>query len=342
MTRRSDFRIASPILAGILLAVSCSSGQGVRYKELADDDPQVRMNAALRIEEAKPADAVEALSSLLKDPDEFVRIQAVQSLAGLDDPRAVPPLLSVAEDPLSSVRLAVYKGLGRLRAPTGIPVLVRGLYEEEETLRTVAARSLTEIPGDESMTALLDVAIQDENERVRELVVRAIGVRRTREAVPRLEAMLAAESDLVRANSAISLRVLGDRSSVPALTRALDDPYYKVRSLAAHALSTVASDDPSVAAVLRDRLQTEETGMTRVDLAWSLARCGDRSGLGVVRDLLFRGNPEDVRAEAARALGEVGEARDVPLLEKAVLDKKGLVRSEAFESLQKLKESKKS
>jgi HEAT repeat protein len=102
----------------------------------------------------------------------------------------------------------------------------------------------------------------------------------------------------------------------------------------------VAPDDPSVAQDLRRRLEIEDTGMTRVDLAWSLAVCGDRSQLVVVRDLLFRGNPEDVRAQAARALGEVGEPRDIPLLQKAMLDKKGLVRSEAYSSLQKMKEAK--
>jgi HEAT repeat protein len=274
---------------------------------------------------------------LLDDPDEFVRIQAAESLGLLETPAALPSLVVAAEDPLGTVRLAAFKGLGRLKDAAGVPALQKGLYEEDETLRVAAAKALAEIPGDESLSALLSVAMQDEYEQVRELVVRVIGQRRVREAVPKLEGMLGAESDLVRANAALILRGLSDASSVPALLRALDDPYYKVRSLAAHALATVAPDDPEVLASLREALQGEEVAITRVDLAWSLARCGDRSGMPVLREQLFRGNPEDVRAEAALALGEVGEAQDTPLLERAIQDKKGLVRSAAFKSLEKLK-----
>lgn len=338
MPRKPSGQVVVLLLAGILLVSGCSRRGGVRYKELADDDPRVRMDAALRIGQAKPDDAVEALTPLLRDPDEFVRIQAVESLSAVGDPRALPLLVTAAEDPLSTVRLASYRALGNTKDPAAVPALRKGLYEEDETQRTAAARGLAMIPGDESLGALLDVAINDEFENVRELVVRVIGERRVKDAVPRLEGMLGAESDLVRANAAMTLRQLGDRSSVPALLRALEDPYFKVRSLAAHALGTLAPDDPAVADALRARLAAEDVAMTRVDLAWNVVRCGDRSAMQVLRDQLFRGNPEDVRAEAARALGEVGEAQDVPLLSKAMTDKKGLVRSEAFKSFEKLKE----
>lgn len=340
MAGRRGIAAVTACLAAILLLMGCSRESAVPYKELTDEDPKVRMDAALRIGQAKPEDAVEALTSLLDDPDEFVRIQAAESLGLLEDPRALPSLLAAAEDPLGTVRLAAYKGLGRTQDPSVVPVLVKGLYEEDDTLRVAAAKALAEVPGDESLSALLSIAMQDEYEQVRELVVRVIGQRRVREAVPKLEGMLGAESDLVRANAALILRGLSDASSVPALTRALEDPYYKVRSLAAHALSTIAPADPEVTATLRAALDREEIAITRVDLAWSLARCGDRAGMPILREQLFRGNPEDVRAEAAFALGEVGEAPDVPLLEKAILDKKGLVRSAAAKSLEKLKETK--
>lgn len=329
---------AAAFLAGFLLFFAC--GPKVPYADLVDEDPKVRMNAALRLGEEKPPDAVPALVGVLDDPDEFVRIQAVVSLGKIGDISAVPAVARLAEDPLSSVRLATIQTLGKLGDEAAVPVLSKALYEEDETLRTAAAKALGEIPGDRSLDALLTVAVHDEHERVREHVVRVIRMRRAREAVPRLEGMLGAESDHVRAHAALTLGRLADRSSVPALLRGLDDPYYKVRSLSAHALSTVAPDDAAAGAAIRERLAIEETGLTRVDMAWSLARFGDRSGLETIRDLLFRGDPEDVRAEAARALGEVGDASDTPRLEKALKDKKGLVRSEAWKALEKLKEAK--
>lgn len=329
---------AAAFLAGFLLFVSC--GPKVPYAELRDEDPKVRMDAALRLGEEKPPDAVPALVAILDDPDEFVRIQAVVSLGKIGDEAAVPALARLAADPLSSVRLATIQALGKIGDEAAIPILSKSLYEEDETLRTAAAKALGEIPGDASLDALLSVAIHDEHERVREHVVRVIRMRRAREAVPRLEGMLSAESDHVRAHAVLTLGQLADRSSVPVLLRGLDDPYYKVRSLSAHALGTIAPDDPAAAAAIRERLAKEDTGLTRVDMAWSLVRFGDRSGIDTIRDLLFRGDPEDVRAEAARALGEIGDASDAARLEKALKDKKGLVRSEAFKALEKLKEAK--
>ena len=63
-------------------------------------------------------------------------------------------------------------------------------------------------------------------------------------------------------------------------------------------------------------------------------------GLEVLRLFLFRGDPEDVRAEAAMALGEVGEESDIELLKRAARDKKGLVRQQAVNAIEKLNKKK--
>ena len=64
------------------------------------------------------------------------------------------------------------------------------------------------------------------------------------------------------------------------------------------------------------------------DLAWNLVRMGDSSGLEVLRHYLFRGEPDIVRAEAAMALGDIGEESDIQLLKKAAADKKARQKSE--------------
>ena len=52
---------------------------------------------------------------------------------------------------------------------------------------------------------------------------------------------------------------------------------------------------------------------------------------------MFRGEPEDVRAEAAIALGELGDVSELPVLEKALADKMGLVRHRVAEAIDKIK-----
>jgi HEAT repeat protein len=183
----------------------------------------------------------------------------------------------------------------------------------------------------------MTLALRDENEMVRQHVIKVIVHRGARDAIPRLERAMASEADIVRANAARALGELGDRSSVPVLLRGLEDPFFKVRSLSAHALWEVAADDPEVRTAIKERLAAEQQQMARVDLAWNLARMGDEEGLEVLRLFLFRGDPEDVRAEAAMALGEVGEASDIELLKRAANDKKGLVRQQAVNAIEKLK-----
>jgi HEAT repeat protein len=324
-------------LAIVLLTVGCRGKAHVAYKELVDDDPAVRADAASRLGQARAKDAVGSLAAVMNDPDEAVRVNVLRALGEIGDTSMIDRISPMVQDPVSTVRMAACQALGMLNDPRGVPALEKALSDENQTVRIVAARSLGTIPGPASLEVLVRVALQDESEVIRSHVMKVIGDRRSKDAVPRLESALLAESDSVRANAARALELAGDRSSLPALIRSLDDPFFKVRSLSAHAIAAVANGDAAGKAAIAKRLTVEDVPMTRVDLAWSLGLMGDRSQVDVVRTLLFKGQPEDVRAEAAIALGEVGDASDLPRLEKAMDDKKGLVRSRAADAVDKLK-----
>ena len=323
-------------MAVLLLSNGCSGGKGA-FKELADSDPTIRSNAVLKVGESKSKEAVDPLIGMLNDPDESVRVNVIRALSDIGDRKAVPALIPMAADRLSTVRMAAFQALGALGDPRAVAALERGLYDDDETLRVVAARSLGIVPGPESLDVLIRVALQDQSDRVRGHVVKVVGERRVREAVPKLESALAAESEFVRANAASVLGEVADRSSVPVLVRSLDDPFWKVRCLASHSIAKIAPDDADARAAIVTRLQTETTPMARVDLAWSAAAMGDRSQLEVVRSLLFKGEPEDVRAEAAIALGELGDRSDLRVLERAMSDRKGMVRARVADAIDKIK-----
>jgi HEAT repeat protein len=324
-------------LAIVLLSVGCRGKAHVAYKELVDDDPAVRADAASRLGQARAKDAVASLAAVMNDPDEAVRVNVLRALGEIGDTSMIDRISPMVGDPVSTVRMAACQALGMLNDPRGVPALEKALSDENQTVRIVAARALGTIPGPASLEVLVRVALQDESEVIRSHVMKVIGERKSKDAVPRLESALLAESDSVRANAARALELTGDRSSLPALIRALDDPFFKVRSLSAHAIAAVANGDEAGKAALAKRLAVEDVPMVRVDLAWSLGLMGDRSQVDVVRTLLFKGQPEDVRAEAAIALGEVGDQSDLPRLEKAMDDKKGLVRSRAADAVDKLK-----
>ncbi len=333
------FIIVTVLASMVLLVAGCSDRPDVTYKELMDDDPQVRADAVVRLGQARAGDAVDSLVTLLDDPDEIVRVSAIRALAQIGNPKVVPNLTKYGDDPLHSVRLQVCQALGTLGSPDGIDALEKMLYDPDDGIRLTAARNLGFIDHPRALEVLIKISLYDENEIIRQHVVKVIGNRKAVEAIPVIESALTTESDMVRSNAAHVLGLLGDVSSVPTLIEALEDPYYKVRSLSAHALLAIAPDNAEVADALAARLEVEEDGMVRTDLAWNLVLAGRAEYLEVIRGMLFQDGPEDVRAEAAHALGEVGENSDIKLLEKALNDKKGLVQKEAMKALEKLKEA---
>jgi HEAT repeat protein len=323
-------------LLGALVLSGCGGRGKKAYPELASPDPAVRAEAAARLGEEKDREAVPALIEVLSDPEETVRVEAARALGEIGDPSAIRALGRLADDPLDTVRLAAGQAFGKIADPAALPALERLLADPDTPVRKVAIKSLGKIPGAEAVRLLANAAAQDEAEDARQLALRTLADKDRAQAIPVLERALESESDLLRATAAHLLLEMGDRSSLPLLLKALEDPFFKVRSLAAHAAAKVAPSDPAVRDALARRLESEPEGLTRVDLAWALAKAGDRSKMGLIREALLRGDPPEVRAEAAMALGEIGEPSDRQLLSVAAKDRKGLVRREAKEALEKL------
>jgi HEAT repeat protein len=330
----------SLVIAFVSLLLGCQgSDRHVAYKELLSDDPQARADAAHRLGQARAVDAVGSLVAVLDDPDETVRVTAIRALGQIGDRRALPALVGRADDPLASVRLALCQALGQLADPAAVPTLARLLHDPDETIRLGAARALGKVEGGEGTRTLLAAALRDRSEAVRRHATRVLGERRSPEVLPELTAALDDPDPTVRANAARVLSGVGDRSAVPALLRALGDPAPTVRSLASHALGRIAPEDMGVLSGLRHQFERESDPLCEVDLALNLARGGDRRGLPRIRELLLAPSGEAVQAEAAMALGEVGEKNDIALLHRVLDGGTGLVRKQASLAVQKLEKT---
>ncbi len=338
MHRSVGQAIGSVTLAGVCLTLACGRRPQAAYKDLPDDDPQVRADTAVRLGQARAKDAVDSLVTLLDDPDDRVRFSAILALGEIGDPRAVPALIAHASDPRTRIRTALCRSLGQLSDARAIPLLIRLLEDMEYPVRLAAARALASIPGRESTEALVQVVLRDESDSILAEVTKLLHGMDTDLALEMLQGSVKTGEEEARANAARVIGQMGDRQCLPVLLEALDDPFYRVRCLAAHALVELAPDDARVKIALKQRMAAETHELAQVDLAWSLARVGDPSHVDQIRSLLVDGAPEQVRAEAAMALGDVGDESDVPRLEKALrADDMGVVRREAYVAIQKLK-----
>lgn len=326
-------------IALVWLLLGCQGDRHVAYKELRSDDPQERADAAHRLGQARAVEAVPSLVAVLADPDETVRVTAIRSLGQIGDRKALPALIGCADDPLTSVRLALCQALGQLADPTAIPALTRLLHDPDETIRLGAARALGKVEGGEGSRTLLSAALRDRSDTVRRYAAKVLAERGSPEVLPELTGALSDEDASVRQNAARVLAGVGDRSSLPALLRALADPVPSVRARASHALGKIAPKDMGVLTGLRHQFELESDPLCQVALAWNLARGGDRRGLLRIRELLLPPSGEDVQAEAAMALGEVGEKNDIALLHRVLDGGTGLVRKQAFLAVQKLEKT---
>jgi HEAT repeat protein len=144
-----------------------------------------------------------------------------------------------------------------------------------------------------------------------------------------LRTLSGAETAVERRAAAEALGLMRSRRAVPSLLRALRDPSMSVRRSASRALLRVGAREavPRIARLLRD-----ESGGVRVLAAGVLGRFGDpRAVPGLLRAL--KDEKWYVRQAAARALGELRDPRGSSPLRRATMDPRPAVAREARRAL---------
>ncbi|PBC67531.1 HEAT repeat protein [Streptomyces sp. TLI_235] len=230
-------------------------------------------------------------------PDSLVTVHAAE----LDGDRAtrlraVDALLQWAE-------------LGNERARTALRAVAADHRAYDAAVRWRALDRI-DLFGDRSLEPGLLRAVADAGHRgVRRsaLACAELGLRR---AVPPIRALLDHPEAAVRESACEALGLLADPTVVPALALLLDDASRRVRGAAAHALGRIGGDEAF--GVLR-RAMTERRDPKAAHLASAAAAFGPPA----VNDLVaLTTSPDpDLRALACRALGQIDDARIVPVLE---------------------------
>ena len=202
-------------------------------------------------------------------------------------------------------------------------------------------RRLTPV-AETGMTKEQVKALNDEDPVVRKDAVLMLGRMglEANDAVPALVAALQDDQDPdVRMTVAWTLCRIGEPDAVPALAAALKDRHNDVRAQSALSLGVMGpaaqAAVPALAAALRD----DEDAMVRENAARALGNIG-RIGFGTQETVpalsMALTDPDDgVRMVAAKALGVMGPAAQdaVPALVAALRDPGPDVRYEAAEAL---------
>ena len=209
--------------------------------------------------------------------------------------------------------------LGGLRRPEASKAALAALSDPVPIVRATAAAAILSLPGNESAAALIPL-LNDKDEFVRQEASYALGTTGSRSAVtPLIERLTTDKKNGVRGAAATALGQIGDEAAVTVLAQVLFPRGF---------------DQQSRKSRIR---KAKENQFVLKAVAHSLGQVGSRAGVpALIYALSTDAFPDDVRREAARALGLIGDPSAVPALQAATDARDPYLSRIAYEALRKI------
>jgi HEAT repeat protein len=206
--------------------------------------------------------------------------------------------------------------LAAMRRAAASRAALPALSDPSPMIRVMAARAILSLEPAESVAALLPL-LNDKDEFVRREGSYALGTTRSKTATTALSDRLLNDKEAgVRSAAAVALGQIGDEAGVIAL------------------VGVVA---PQLSAPAQGKRKRENNEFVLRAAAVSLGQIRSRSGvpalIAVVNDEKL---PVDVRREAVRSLGLIGDPGAIPTLKTASLSEDPFLSQLAYESLRKV------
>jgi HEAT repeat protein len=215
------------------------------------------------------------------------------------------------------VRRDALMRLGSLKRPEASRAAVAGLTDSAPIVRVTATHAILSLPPEEAATLLIPL-LQDKLEFVRRETAFALGGTRSRSAVAPLVSLLTNDKDTgVQSAAVVALGEIGDESAVEPLSQVLAGTTGKKKSK--------SNDNPFI----------------RRAAAKSLGQIKSRTGVGVLISVLTNdANDNDLRREAATALGLIGDTSAGPALQATLASTDPYLSEAARTALGRLKNMK--
>lgn len=212
-------------------------------------------------------------------------------------------------------RDAVMK-LGSMRAAVASRAVLPALNDASPVIRATAAKAILSIGAEQSVAALIPL-LSDKDEFVRREAAYALGLTHSRQATAALtERLLNDKVDGVRAAAAVALGQIADEAAVVAL------------------VGTLA---PELSTPSKKKTKREQNVFVLRAAASALGEIRSRAGTAALVSALNNEKlPDDVRREAARSLGMIGDPSAAVALKAASTAADPYLSQIAFEALRKL------
>jgi len=308
-------RAAEPTVADLIAALT--SGQEAARVKAIDQ---------LGHQGAKAAEAVPALTKLLKDKSALVRAHAADALGKIGPAAkpAAPALAAAVADPDPGVRRQALEALAQIRPgpKIGFPLFIKVMEDADDTVRNRALHALADA-GKEAVPFLREALKNEKTAYWACLVVNQIGPE-AKDAVPEVTQVLADKRPEVRREAILALAEIGEAAApaVPQIVKTLDDEFDRLP--ATFALGRIGKANADAEATIRKNVESTDPMLSTVSI-WALARLHpeDKKLVREATERLCEGlksKEERVRAACARGLADLKPGPDImlPLMEKAL------------------------
>ena len=185
---------------------------------------------------------MQALLTALADEEPEIRAEAASALGQIESADATTVLTQVLEgDAVASVREQAAWALGMIEDDSAVLALSAALSDEDAAVREQAAWALGMIVSDAGVEALGRVLQTDESAGVREQAAWALGMIESPGAVEALSALLRNDPSAdVREQAAWALGMIEDETALDALLDAMTDEDIDVRKQALWAVGHIS------------------------------------------------------------------------------------------------------
>ena len=280
----------------------------------------LRFAALEALKVMKSPKSIEVLISLIQRDRSTMRHLAVEALSQIRAPQTVRPLMKLATDPDAKVRFLAIDGLAETRDPKTVPTFVSALTDTSRDVQLKAIESLGDL-GDKSTVAKLAAALTSTDIEIQIAAAEAIGKLGDHRVVPKLLEFLDAQSHEVKDNETLHrlvriLQRLRDPRAVLPLCELLDADDVKLRRRVVEALGTVG--DGSARLALERVLQRDHADEVRAAAAKALGDLGDPAAIGALTTALHE--TSEVRLKALIALSRFKSTNVHPVIRQMLVD----------------------
>ncbi|WP_459555933.1 HEAT repeat domain-containing protein [Lacunimicrobium album] len=236
------------------------------------------------------------------------------------DSRCLESLSNLLNHDLATIRCYSAEALGDLGDTKAIKLLVSALKDPESNVRACAASALVKIPDERSVTPLVR-CLKDPDRHVRLLAVNALGAIGDKSAASPLSQLLDENDPELIAATCDSLGRLGDASAIERLIQFLVLPESDEHTgLVLKVIDTVRrlQATPAVPALL-ELLQSPDSNI-RLKAVEAIGQCKQKSAAEDIELILAKDPSDEVRAAAAKSLGELKDPESLNALVEALQD----------------------